>query len=242
MDAIKPFADKIEQLYIEGQLKNIVIAAGIAILSVILITIIAAYLIKRHHESIISHQAVHDAIRISEFYLDRPLPAEICIKYKTLRERRNALKQEYPACDPKSLAKAVWEAEYNEFVVWELDGEIRDLKKRYAKAPRGAIRLALKELDETKLRMPHGITAIFRTRHTRREFNYLLAYAHRWLDHVDENTKIRASEKYQAIRANKFKCAWCNADWNDGARITVVKTKSGALAPICLRCKVKHEE
>lgn len=242
LKVITEIANKVEALAAAGQLKAAIIAAVIAVLSTFLIAAITLHLISRHRENMISHPAMQDALRISAFYLDRPLLAEIRLEYPSLKARREAIKSDAPACEPRKLERAVWEAEYNEFICWELDNEIRDLKKRHVKAPRGAIRRALKELADTKRRMPHGVTAIFKTKYgLNRQFLYKLSYAHSWLDKINTQDNIPAADKFQSIRANKFQCAWCGSDWNDGARLRVVRTKSGALAPVCARCEAKHD-
>lgn len=184
----------------------------------------------------LDHPVMAAARRLSNFYLDRPLPAILAVKTDSWASAREAAKQEFPPCDPGDLAEAIREAEYNEFVAWELDREIREFGNTHLKAKPRILKIAVKELRYARKLLPSGITVRLEPPRGRpKVIAKDLEAAHAWLDEV-KRPKIGSETRFRTIRKHKFRCAKCGTDWNDGARLELVQDGRD-LVPVCAKCR-----
>lgn len=229
----------LEQILYGGHFKTILVLFGmiLAIVPVLVMTAVSIY--RWRSDRIDNDPVMGHALRLSQFYLDRPLRAEIVLNHRTWRQRFQTFREKYPPCDPNKLAQAVQEAEFNEFVKFELDREVRELKQKNITKNRAAMNRALKMLRETRKQLPSGVFIILATKHRfRHRMNCNLGHAHAWLKHVRPRSKGPGpAETFQAIQSNHYQCAYCHRDLNDGVRLQAVVTGSGRTIPVCDQCK-----
>lgn len=236
LDKITKAAEAIEPILYGGHVKSVLIVLA-SILACLLLAVLAlVWAARRRQRRIDMDPATRHAARVEQFYLDRPLPAEIRIGYRTRKERREAMRADFPPCQGPALRDAVREAEYNEFVKFELDREIRAMRQRPGN--RTAIRKAAKRLAAARKALPYGVVAIFECpRAFPRIWRYKLDDAHAWLDEASPGTHgIPSADAFEMIKANMYRCAYCKKDLNEDIALTVVKTGNGAAVPACRSC------
>lgn len=236
---LNKLAELLEQIIYGGHFKTILILAGTILIAVPMLIMIAVYICKWWSDRIDNDPVMGHALRLSQFYLDRPLRAEIILNHRTWRQRFQTFREKYPPCDPNGLAHAIREAEFNEFVKFELDREIRELKQKNITKNRTALKRALVMLRETKKQLPSGVFITLTTKHRfRHRMNCDLSHAHEWLKHVKPRSKDpNPAETFQAIKSNHYQCAYCHRDLNDGVRLQAVISQSGRTIPVCDQCK-----
>lgn len=232
-------AELLEQILYGGHFRTILILFVIILAAVPVLVMTAVYICKWRSDRIDNDPIMGHALRLSQFYRDRPLRAEIILNHRTWRQRFQTFREKYPPCDPNGLARAIREAEFNEFVKFELDREIRELKQKNITKNRAAMNRALKMLRETRKQLPSGVFIILATKHRfRHRMNCDLSHAHAWLKHVEPRSKDPGpAETFQAIKLNHYQCAYCHRDLNDGIRLRAVVTESGRTIPVCNHCK-----
>lgn len=238
-EMLNKLAELLEQILYGGHFKTILILAGTILIAVPMLVMIAVSIYRWRSDRIDNDSVMGHALRLSRFYLDRPLRAEIILDHRTWSQRFQTFREKYPPCDPNKLAQAVREAEFNEFVKFELDREIRELKQKNITKNRTALKRALVMLQETKKQLPSGVFIIFTTKHRfRHRMNCDLNHAHEWLKHIKPRSKDPSpAETFQAIKSNHYQCAYCHKDLNDGIRLQTVVTESGRTIPVCTHCK-----
>lgn len=239
LDNITKAADAIEPILYGGHIGAILAVLAGLLLALFLAVLLLIFLAKRYQRKIDEDPVTRHAARLEQFYMDRTLPAEIRLEYRTRKDRREAMRSDFPDCSPDALKNAVREAEYNEFVQFELDREMRALRQRTGNG--AAARRALKRLAELRRRLPHGAVAIFECRRAfPKIWRYKLDDAHTWLDEIAPGTHdVPSGDAFEAIKAHMYRCAYCKKDLNEDIVLTVVKTEKGAAVPACRACVQK---
>lgn len=215
--------------------KMLMAALSLVILAMAAVAAILAHILKRRHDRTMNDPVVSAAYRLSQFYMDRPLPAMLTLHRKNRRGRRQAMSENFPSCSLPELERAVWEAEYNEFVSYELDNEISHIRKAFPKSAKRPIRIAIRMLNETRRYLPHGMSVRFTCPHTfPKDLRYRLPDAHAWLDHARGSGRV--DEDFKAIRNSRFRCARCGANWNEDISLHVSMSENGIPIVLCSRC------